>query len=98
MKTPTAGKVTKWIEQFCPPDIEIVTDDYNGRWRVISSDLSWKSTSWSKRGWETAACEALYWAWRLHSDESSDESPFNLAEFQKRFRDDAVEDAAGVPP
>jgi hypothetical protein len=95
IKTPTAGKVVKWIEKFTPSTIVIDTDDYNGRWRVISSDLSWKSISWTKRGWETAACETLYWAWKLHSDEFGEESPFDLSEFQQRFRDEGVEETAG---
>jgi hypothetical protein len=94
VKTPTAAKVVKWIEKYSPTDIEIVTDDYNGRWRVISPDLAWKSISWTKRGWENAACETLYWAWKLHGDESDEQSPFDMDEFQKRFRDDAVEEEA----
>ena len=48
-------KVTQWIEKFMPDDIVVECDDYNGRWRVISSDLEWKSISWTKRGYEQAA-------------------------------------------
>jgi hypothetical protein len=37
----------------------------------------------------------LYWAWKLHSDEFGEESPFDLSEFQQRFRDEGVEETAG---
>ena len=95
VKSPTAAKVAKWIEKFIPPEIDLLTDDYNGRWRVISADLAWKSISWTKRGWESAACETVYWAWWLHSSETDDVCPFDLTDLQERFKaDDAADDEA----
>ena len=89
IKSATAGKVVKWIETLAPETIDFETDEYNGRWRVCSQDLNLKSISWTKRGWEAAACETLYWAWKFHTDESGEECPFNLKEFEKRFREEA---------
>jgi hypothetical protein len=82
--------ITKWILGYIPPDVTVDCDDYNGRWRVISPNLDWKSISWTKRGFEAASCEVIDQAWAFHNDCGGAPAPFDLNELSKRWKDDGV--------
>lgn len=77
--------ITSWIQKHVPADVEIQCDDYNGRWRVIAPTLEWRSISWTKRGYEKAACEVIHQAWEYQEDWCGQKPPFNLDELAKRF-------------
>ena len=83
----TTEPITKWIEGYCPPDVTIQCDDYNGRWRVIAPTLEWKSISWTKRGYEKAALEVIHQAWLFQHDWNGQTSPFSLDDLAKRYLD-----------
>lgn len=79
------GRITEWIESFCPKDVRILCDDYNGRWRVIAPTLQWRSISWTKRGHEKAALEVIEQAWQYEFDWNGAVPPFDLEELRKRY-------------
>jgi len=86
----STAAITDWIKVHAPSDAAVVCDDYNGRWRVISPNLDWKSISWTKRGFEKAAFEVLHQAWTYHTDFTGHVAPFSLSELQSRYEDDAL--------
>ena len=63
-----SAAVSQWIDKHAPSSVKIECDDYNGRWRVISANLDWRSISWTKRGYKKAAFEVLSQAWAYHQD------------------------------
>ena len=73
-----------------PGTCKVAVDAGQGRWRVISDDLQWKSISWTKRGYETAALEAIHQGWLYHCDASPHKCPFNLEELRGRFAVEAT--------
>jgi len=77
--------ITKWIIDHTPTSVTIVCDDYNGRWRVISADLNWRSVSWTKRGFQNAALEVVHQAWLYECDSTGRSAPFDLGELESRF-------------
>ena len=85
-------RITEWIDKHIPAPIVVVCDDYNGRWRVISENLAWKSISWTKRGYEAAALEVVHQAWQYHEEDRGVACPFDLGELRKRFSDAAASD------
>ena len=83
--------ITKWIEKFSPPGVDVQCDDYNGRWRVICGGLhKWKSISWTKRGYERAACESIHQAWVYAKEFSGAAPPFSLEDLAARWKDAAA--------
>ncbi len=85
--------LTKWILGYIPADVAVECDDYNGRWRVISPNLDWKSISWTKRGFEAAACEVIDRAWAFHKFCGGAAAPFDLRELSKRWQEEGVIDS-----
>ena len=79
--------ITEWIESHCPPDVSVQCDDYNGRWRVISEELNWKSISWTKRGYQAAAMMCIHQAWHYYLDGHKEKCPFDLKALEKEFRE-----------
>ena len=82
LKSSTVGE---WLLKHLAPGVELNIDDYNGRFRVIGEDLSWKSVSWTKRGWQQTAAEALWWGWRFHHDCRGVPPPYSLEELLAQF-------------
>ena len=82
--------ITRWILTHTPESVTIECDNYNGRWRVVSLTLEWKSISWTKRGCEKAALEVVHQAWVFHKDCLSEQAPFDLEELQQRFQEDVI--------
>ena len=63
-------------------------DDYNGRWRALYPPSGQaESVSWTKRGYECAACEAIWWTWTFHYDFTKEAAPFDMDELAKRFQE-----------
>ena len=87
-KDPRTADVTRWLEKYKPPTVAIVEDDYNGRWRVISEDSSWRSISWTKRGFRTAALEVLRFAWTLEFATTGDVPDFDMDLLERELTDD----------
>ena len=87
-----SGKVGEWISRHLAPGVQLKIDDYNGRFRVIAADLSWKSASWTKRGWQQVAAEALYWGWKFHQDCHCVPPPYSLEALLIQFEHDGVMD------
>ena len=83
--------VSQWIEKHAPPSVKIECDDYNGRWRVISANLDWRSISWTKRGYKKAAFEVLSQAWAYHQDYTGVGPPYDVAALEAEW----VEPAKG---
>ena len=84
-------KITKWMLKWVPPGGGIDVDDYNGRWRALYPPTNqWKSLSWTKRGYEAAACEAIWWTWTFHYEFTKEAAPFDMEELARRFREAAV--------
>lgn len=77
-KNPHSKEVTAWLEKYVPSSVTLMEDDYNGRWRVISPDLQWRSISWTKRGWQEAAYEVLRQSWKYAKEVLEEECPFDL--------------------
>ena len=77
--------VSKWIEKHAPPSVKIECDDYNGRWRVISANLDWRSISWTKRGYKKAAFEVLCQAWAYHQDYTGVGPPYDVAALEAEW-------------
>ena len=70
--------------------MDVQCDDYNGRWRVIHSGLNkWKSISWTRRGYEKAACEVIHQSWSFHYDFCGVEAPFSMDELAARWQEAA---------
>ena len=82
--------ITQWICSYLPSTVTVQCDDYNGRWRVISANLEWRSISWTKRGFEKAAMEVIHQAWTYHYDFSGLRAPFDLQELSKRWQEDEL--------
>lgn len=82
--------ITKWIKDHAPESVTIVCDDYNGRWRVISADLNWRSVSWTKRGFQKAALEVVHQAWLYECDSTGRSAPFDLGELEGRFAEESA--------
>ena len=81
-------KITQWMLKWIPKGGGIDVDDYNGRWRALYPPTNeCKSVSWTKRGYEKAACEAIWWAWTFHTDFTKEAAPFDVEALEKRFRD-----------
>ena len=85
---------TDWLESRRPSTVRILCDDYNGRWRVIASNGDWKSISWTKRGFEVAANEALLQAWTYEFDATGRDAPFDLSDVKKTVAPAAASTAA----
>jgi hypothetical protein len=83
--TAATSVITAWIEKHLPQGVEVQCDDYNGRWRVISPLMEWKSISWTKRGYEKAALEVIHQAWEYGYDWNGLSAPFNMEELANRF-------------
>ncbi len=83
----TTSVILDWITKHCAPEVAIQVDDYNGRWRVIAPTLEWRSVSWTKRGHEKAALEAIHQSWLYQKDWDDREAPFSLSDLAKRFLD-----------
>ena len=84
----STDKITKWMLKWTPAGAAIDCDDYNGRWRALYPPTNeCKSISWTKRGYEKAACEAIWWTWQFHKDFSHEAAPFDLDDLAKRFRE-----------
>ena len=81
--------ITQWLWNHMPSSVTVLCDDYNGRWRVISANLQWRSISWTKRGYEKAAMEVVHQAWEYHYDYCGSRAPFDLDALAKRWKDDA---------
>ena len=79
------------IEKHAPSSVKIECDDYNGRWRVISANLDWRSISWIKRGYKKAAFEVLSQAWAYHQDYTGVGPPYDVAALEAEW----VEPAEG---
>jgi hypothetical protein len=71
--------------------VKIVTDDYNGRWRVIASTGEWTSVSWTKRGWQMAATEVVHRAWLFEMDFTGFGPPWDLEELEAVFVGDVAQ-------
>ena len=82
--------ITRWLLEHAPTSVIVQCDDYNGRWRVISTNMEWRSISWTKRGFQKAASEVLHQAWQYHYDYTGQCAPFDLNELAKRFGDDVT--------
>ncbi|CAK0869638.1 unnamed protein product, partial [Prorocentrum cordatum] len=81
------AKITDWIRKHTPGSAEIQRDDYNGRRRVIHDGMKkWKSISWTKRGFEQAACEVIHWSWLFHTEFSGAASPFGTEALAERWK------------
>lgn len=81
----TTALVAEWIEKYRAPDVAIVCDDYNGRWRVVAPTLDWRSISWTKRGHEKTAMEVLMQSWAYQKDWNGLLSPFSMDELAKEL-------------
>ena len=82
------AQITKWMLKWVPRDGGIDVGDYNGRWRALYPPSGQaKSVSWTKRGYEAAACEAIWWTWHFHYDYSKEAAPFDMEELAKRFQE-----------
>ena len=77
--------VSQWIEKHAPSSVKIECDDYNGRWRVISANLDWRSISWTKRGYKKAAFEVLCQAWTYHQDYGGVGPPYDIAALEAEW-------------
>ena len=80
--------ITKFIQKHSPVGPVISLDEGQGRWRVISENLDWKSISWTRRGYEKAACMTIRQAWNYHMDCTGEKCPFDLNALAKRFADE----------
>ena len=87
--------ITEWIEKNLPEGVTVICDDYNGRWRVISMNLDWKSISWTSRGYEQAASEVLAKAWEYYRDDTGFDAPYDLATLRKKYEAEALPVAPG---
>ena len=75
------------MKRFFPKEADVVCDDYNGRWRVLYGALNkWKSISWTKRGYEKAACESIHRALVFHTEFSGEEAPFSMEDLAARWQ------------
>jgi hypothetical protein len=84
------SQITDWIMKHGPSSTSVVCDDYNGRWRVISANLDWRSISWTKRGYQQAAFEVLRQAWLYHQDYTGHKCPFDMSSLEKKWEDVAA--------
>jgi hypothetical protein len=73
----TTAEILAWILKHAGPDVSVQKDDYNGRWRVLAPTLEFKSISWTKRGHQKAALEAIHSSWKFQSDWNGLSAPFN---------------------
>ena len=87
---PTCYTVSAWLKKFIPPTVDLQTDEYNGRYRVIGPELQWRSISWTKRGFQKSAAEVLSEAWMYHHDHTGVECPFDLDELNRVFAAEGV--------
>jgi len=87
-----SNKVGEWICKHLAPGVQLKIDDYNGRFRMIAEDLSWKSVSWTKRGWQQTAAEVLYWGWKFHQDCHGVPPPYSLEAPLTQFEHEGVVD------
>lgn len=78
-------KVTGWLLKYAPTSVTIQTDDHNGRWRIISPNFDSKSVSWTRRGFQEAAFEALHVAWSFDYDFTGQPAPFKLEDLVPKF-------------
>ena len=83
--TAATSVITDWILKYIPKDVQVLCDDYNGRWRVIAPTLHWRSISWTKRGYEKAALEVIHQAWEYGRDWCGLDAPFSLEELEQRY-------------
>ena len=79
--------ITKFIRSFCPVGPVVSLDEIQGRWRIVSQNLDWKSISWTKRGYEKAACMTIHQAWAFHHYCAGEKSPFDLKALEARFQE-----------
>ena len=86
-----SSKVGDWICKYLAPSVQLNIDDYNGRCRVFAEDLSWKSVSWTKRGWKQSAAEVVYWGWKFHQDCHGVPPPYSLETLLTQFEHEGVE-------
>ena len=86
--------VTSFLMKHKPRTVELIEDAYNGRWRVVSRELCWRSISWTKRGFKVAVAEVLYQAWQYHKDSTGRWPPFCLEELLEAFEPPAASSAA----
>ena len=62
--------------------VAIVTDSFNGRWRVIApSNIEWVSVSWTRRGYLRAAQLAIWHACTFEERYYANVCPFDLKAF-----------------
>ena len=80
---PNADKVTLLLEQHVPSCINVIQDNYNGRWRIVCESGEWKSVSWTKRGFESALVLATLHAHFLATVYTGIESDYDLEKIQK---------------
>lgn len=83
--TKATTEIREWIMKFCGPDVQVQKDDFNGRWRVIAPTKEWKSISWTMRGHEKAAMEAIHMSWKYQADWNGMKSPFDLDTIAGKF-------------
>lgn len=81
----SSSSVTAWIVKHAPSSANVICDDYNGRWRVISQNLDWRSISWTKRGYRKAAFEVLHQAWLYHKDFTGQGAPYDIASLEQEW-------------
>ena len=74
-------QATAFLEQHMPETVVVLEDHYNGRYRVVSTCTgTWKSISWTRRGWGKTVAEVLHQAWTYHCIETGQGPPFDIDE------------------
>ena len=53
---------------------------------IYSALNKWKSVSWTKRGYEKAACESIHHAWVFHTECTGEEAPFSMEDLASRWQ------------
>ena len=77
-----ADEVHAWMGPYLPEEtwVSVLLDQYNGRWRVINFDCQWRSISYTKRGFRSAAFEVLHQSWKYYEEATGLRAPFIIDE------------------
>ena len=84
---------TKFLHKHAPPVTVIISDPYNGRYRVVAPHgADWKSVSWSKRGISACVFLTLHQAWTYALHFLGTIAPFNIDELLAGIDGDFLDD------
>jgi hypothetical protein len=86
-KNPKADHATQFIQKNIPKEIDVIQDDYNGRWKIVSQTGEWRSVSWTRRGFPSACALGMYYAWRFFEDITGATSRVNMEDLAKTVVD-----------